>query len=179
MIAIGSCIAPFIGIFIGYPALGISLGIVSVAALIVFARQRVFKHVKGFPLVVVICIGISCSTTIYYDYMKPRQDFLGFTRKALSAAQGSDIVILSPDEIFEGVLPMLTGKTFKEVVHPKDIKEGGIFIWAERHNAVLNAFKERARVDIILEQKIGNKQARLAYIMLDGLMHKSNIEECL
>ncbi|MCD6571373.1 MAG: glycosyltransferase family 39 protein [Deltaproteobacteria bacterium] len=178
-VAILFCIAPFIGIFIGYPTAGISLGIVSVAALIVVARQRVFKHVKGFSLVVVICIGIGCSTTIYYDYMKPRQDFLGFTKKALSAAQGSDIVILSPDEIFEGVLPMLTGKTFKEVVHPKDIKKGGLFIWAERHDAVLNALKERAGVDIILEQKIGSKQARLAYIMPDGLMHKSNIEECL
>ena len=77
----------------------------------------------------------------------------------------AEIIVLSPDEIFEGVLPMLTGKTYATVSQPAEIKSPGLYIWADKHDKILHGVRRKARtLDIVLEQKIGGKQARLAHI---------------
>jgi len=152
---------PFVGIFFGRPLLGIILGFLSVGSLYLLPRWRA-RDALG--LVMVMCICLSAATTIYYSVMKEKRDYLGFTREALREAKGSEIIVLAPDEIFEGTLPMITGRTYRCVERPTDIRQEGLYIWADKNGIFIRKVKRIAKVEVVLEKKIGSRSARLALI---------------
>ncbi len=167
-IAIVGSIVPFAGIFLGQPILGISMGILAVSGLAALTRGKV-KEREAVSLVLVVCLALSAVTMIYYPYEKPRKDYLSFSRQALVVAGNKEIVVLAPDEILEGVLPMITGKVCKVVNSPSDINKEGIYIWADRRDQVLKELiRQHAKVEILYERQVdhfGNKTARLAHIV--------------
>jgi hypothetical protein len=60
---------------------------------------------------------------------------------------------------------MLTGKTYAFVSQPEEILAAGVYIWADKRDEILwKAEQKGLAVEILLEKKIGNKQARLARI---------------
>ena len=165
VIAFILCLLPFAGIVTGDAVPGIILGSISSIMLAVNLMKRKSMN-NALSLVLVVAMGLYASTTVYFNYMKPKQDYLGFSKKALELAHGSSITILNPDETFEGVLPMLTGKTFKEEKSVSRIKEKGLFIWKDSHDSTLGKLKKMVNMDVevILEQKIGRNMVRLAFI---------------
>jgi 4-amino-4-deoxy-L-arabinose transferase-like glycosyltransferase len=160
-IAVLVAFVPFVGIFFGRPVLGVILGFLSLVSLYLVSRWRA-RDALG--LVMVICLSLSVATTVYYSVMKEKRDYLGFTREALRKARGSEIIVLAPDEIFEGTLPMITGRTYKCVVRPADIRQEGLYIWADKNDIFIREVEQIAKVEMVLEKKIGNKSARLALI---------------
>jgi 4-amino-4-deoxy-L-arabinose transferase-like glycosyltransferase len=160
-IAVLVAFVPFVGIFFGRPALGILLGFLSLVSIYSVSRWR---GRDALGLVMVMCISLSAAATTYYSVTKERKDYLGFTREALQKARGSEIIVLAPDEIFEGTLPMITGRTYKCVERPADIKQEGLYIWADNRDIFIREVEKIAKVEMVLEKKIGNKSARLAFI---------------
>jgi 4-amino-4-deoxy-L-arabinose transferase-like glycosyltransferase len=160
-IAVLVAFVPFVGIFFGRPVLGIILGFLSLVSLYLVSRWRA-RDALG--LVMVICLSLSAATTVYYSVMKEKKDYLGFTREALHEAKGSEIIVLAPDEIFEGTLPMITGRTYKCVERPADIRQEGLYLWADQNDIFIREVEQVAKVEMVLEKKIGNKSARLALI---------------
>jgi hypothetical protein len=152
---------PFVGIFLGRPVLGVILGCLSVVSSYLLWGRRA-RDALG--LVIVICISLSAGTTLYYSAMKEKRDYLGFTRGALERAGGSEIILLAPDEIFEGTLPMITGRTYKWVARPSDIRQEGLYIWADKNDVFIREVEQIAKVKMVLEKKIGNRFARLALV---------------
>jgi 4-amino-4-deoxy-L-arabinose transferase-like glycosyltransferase len=161
-IAVLVAFVPFlVGVFFGRPVLGVVLGILSLASLYIISHWRA-RDALG--LVMVMCVSLSTSTTLYYNAMKEKRDYLGFTRKALYKAKGSEVIVLMPDEIFEGILPMLTGKTYRSLGRVADIQEEGLYIWADKDESLIREIEKIAKVDMVLEKKIGKRNARLAFI---------------
>ncbi len=159
------CLLPFAGIITGNTLEGIILGSVSFTALVVIlSKGKNMTH--GLPLVLVVTMGFYASTMVYFHYMKPRQDYMVFSKNALAKAGDSSVSIINPDETFEGMLPMLAGKTFREVHIPLSIKQKGLFIWKDSHDSILNALKKSKdiKVRVLLEQKIGRSTGRFALI---------------
>ena len=152
---------PFVGIFFGRPMLGVTLGLLSPAGLYILSRWR-----KRDPLglVMVVCLSLSAATTVYYNVMKEKKDYLGFSRDALHKAKGSEIIVLAPDEIFEGTLPMITGRTYNWVARPADIRQEGLYIWADKRDIFIREVEKIAKVEIVLEKKVRSRSARLALI---------------
>ncbi len=160
-IAIIGAFVPFLGIFFGKPVLGIIFGILSVASLYKIYQWRTKDAIA---LVMVICISLSASATVYYGIMKEERDYLAFTREALLKARGSEIVVLMPDEIFEGVLPMITGKTYIVCERWEDVREDGFYIWVDKYDKAIPELEKIGEVVFIVERKIGDRSARLAFI---------------
>jgi hypothetical protein len=160
-IAVLAAFVPFVGIFFGRPVLGILLGLLSLVSIYSVSRWRA-RDALG--LVMVMCLSLSAATTVYYSVMKEKKDYLGFTREALREAKGSEIIVLAPDEIFEGTLPLITGRTYKSVARPADIRQEGLYIWADKNDMFMGEVEKIAKVEMVLEKKIGNKSARLAFI---------------
>jgi len=160
-IAVLMAFVPFAGIFFGRPVLGIILGFLSLVSLYLVSRWRA-RDALG--LVMVMCLSLSAATTVYYSVMKEERDYLGFTREALQKARGSEIIILAPDEIFEGVLPLITGRTYKWVERPAGIRQQGLYIWTDKNDMFIRETERIAKVEMVLEKKIGSKSARLALI---------------
>jgi hypothetical protein len=165
--AIVGCLAPFVGIFLGAPVLGVAMGVISVGSLVLITRGGV-KQPEAVSLVMVVCIAVSTCSTVYYHYMKPTKDYLGFSRQALAVAGEREITLLAPEEILKGVFPMITGKTFKVVVSPLDIRDQGVYFWADKGSRVMNALtQQQAKVEVLLEKEMdhkGREVARLALI---------------
>jgi 4-amino-4-deoxy-L-arabinose transferase-like glycosyltransferase len=160
-IAVLVAFVPFVGIFFGRPVLGIILGFLSLVSLYLVSRWRA-RDALG--LVMAMCISLSAVTTVYYSAIKEKRDYLRFTRDALHEARGSEIIVLAPDEIFEGTLPMITGRTYKWVGKPADIRQEGLYIWADKNDLFIREVERIARVEMVLERKIGIRSARLAWI---------------
>jgi 4-amino-4-deoxy-L-arabinose transferase-like glycosyltransferase len=161
-IAVLGAFFPFAGIFFGRPMLGVILAFLSVGSLYFLLRWRSTRDVLG--LVMVMCISLSAATTVYYSAMKEKRDYLGFTKQAVSIAKGSEIMVLAPDEIFEGTLPMITGRTYKSVEKPAAISEEGLYIWADKRDMLIREIERIAKVEMVFEKKIGSRSARLALI---------------
>jgi 4-amino-4-deoxy-L-arabinose transferase-like glycosyltransferase len=160
-IAVLAAFVPFLGIFFGRPVLGVTLGFLSLGGIYLIRR---WSARDALGLVMVMCVSLSTATTLYYNTMKEKKDYLGFTREALYKAMGSEIIVLMPDEIFEGILPMITGRTYRCVGRAADIKEEALYIWADKDEICLREIEKIAKVDMMLEKKIGEKNARLAFI---------------
>jgi 4-amino-4-deoxy-L-arabinose transferase-like glycosyltransferase len=166
-VAIVCCFAPFAGIFLGVPVLGVTMGVISVGSLVLLARGGV-KQCEAVSLVLVVCIAVSACSTVYFQYMKPTKDYLGFSLQALAVAGEREITLLAPEEILKGVFPMITGKTFKVVVSPLDIRDRGVYFWADKENRIMNSLtQQQVKVDVLLEKEMdhkGREVARLALI---------------
>jgi hypothetical protein len=160
-IALLLAFAPLLGLFAGRPVLGVILWLLSFAGLHKITQWRGRDILR---LVMVVCLSLSAATTLYYNVQKEKRDYLGFTREALHLAGGAEIIILMPDEIFEGTLPMITGRTYLVLGRHADIREDGLYIWADRHDQGIQEAKKMGKVDIVLERKIGERYARLAFI---------------
>jgi hypothetical protein len=59
---------------------------------------------------------------------------------------------------------MITGRTYKWVARPADIRQEGLYIWADKNDIFIREVKQMAKVEMVLEKEIGNKSARLALI---------------
>jgi 4-amino-4-deoxy-L-arabinose transferase-like glycosyltransferase len=163
VVAIAGCLAPFAGIFLGMPALGIGLGLLaSSLALITIGSMKPYK---GLSLVMVTIIAICACTTVYFHYMMPKKDYLGFARRAVAVAGSNEITLLHRDETLEGAFPMVTGKTMKVLSSPADIRSEGVYLWAKKEDTFIKALNRQVRVDVLLENKIGDKNLRIARIV--------------
>jgi hypothetical protein len=96
--------------------------------------------------------------------MKEKRDYLGFSREALQKAGGSEIIVLAREEIFEGTLPLLTGRTYRRVERLTDIRQEGLYIWADKNDIITGEVERIAKVEMVLEKKIGTRSGRLAFI---------------
>jgi hypothetical protein len=162
-IAVLVAFSPFVGIFLGRPVLGVILGLLSLASLY---RILNWRARDAIGLVMVMCISLSAAMTVYYSAMKEKRDYLGFTREALSTAKGSEIMVLAPDETFEGTLPMITGGTYRYAEKRANIKQEGLYIWADKDDIFIRKVEQVANVEIVLEKKLGIRHARLAFVKL-------------
>jgi 4-amino-4-deoxy-L-arabinose transferase-like glycosyltransferase len=160
-IAVLLAFTPFVGIFFGRPVLGVILGLLSLVSLSIIVNWRARGAIG---LVMVMCISLSAAMTVYYSSMREKRDYLGFTRETLSMAKGSEIMVLGPDEIFEGTLPLITGRALKWVGRPRDIREEGLYIWADKDDIFIRNVEQVANVEIVLEKKLGIRHARLAFV---------------
>jgi hypothetical protein len=59
---------------------------------------------------------------------------------------------------------MITGRKYKWVARPADIRQEGLYIWADKNDLFVREIEQIAKVEMVLEKKIGNKSARLALI---------------
>jgi len=59
---------------------------------------------------------------------------------------------------------MITGRKYKCVERPADIRQEGLYIWADKNDILIREVEQIAKVEMVLEKKIGNKSARLALI---------------
>jgi 4-amino-4-deoxy-L-arabinose transferase-like glycosyltransferase len=123
-VAGAGCLLPFAGLFLGLPVLGAVMGLLAVGSLVLFTRR--LREPRALSLVLVACIAMFSAMSVYYPYLKPNRDYLQFTRNALAAAKGREIIILGNDEVIQGILPMLTGKTYQVVPFPADILKEGV-----------------------------------------------------
>ena len=142
-------------------------GFLAIVLLALITRGGVHGR-EAISLVMLVCISLSAIMMVYYPFEKPYKDYLSFARQALVAAGNHEITILAPDEVFEGVLPMVSGKYYKEVATPEDIKEAGVYIWPDRGNTILGDLQQHAKVEMLLERQLdhqGHKFARLAYVI--------------
>jgi hypothetical protein len=63
-------------------------------------------------------------------------------------------------------MPMITGKYFKNVPKPESITNEGYYIWADnRQEDITQKIRKLYKVDVVLDKRIGRKNARLAYII--------------
>jgi len=79
-------------------------------------------------------------------------------------AMGSEIIVLAPDEIFEGTLPVVTGRTYKVMARPADVRREGLYVWADKDDIIIREVERIAKVEVILDKKLGDRPARLALI---------------
>jgi len=137
-IAVLGAIAPFVWIFLGQPVLGLAMGIVSVFGLLAITRGGI-RGREAVSLALTVCIVLFAAMTVYYPYETPRKDYFGFTRQTLAAIGERDFTLLAPDEALEGAVPMVTGRTCKEISKPSDIRDEGIYVWEDaKSNWILN-----------------------------------------
>jgi hypothetical protein len=112
---------------------------------------------------------------IYFPYMKPDKDYLGFAQQALAAAGNSEITLIDTDESLEGVFPLVAGKTAREVSSRTDIRDEGFYLLAGNNDTFMKALQQRSRVEVFMERKLGQKTTRLLYIRPDTAGKKPNI----
>jgi len=164
-IAVAGCFLPFAGIFLGKSLIGLSAGIVSVTALFVLQRNTGLKRPLFTPprLVLVMYVGLIASTTVYFTVMEPREDFLRFTREALALAGDREVSIVVDDELFEGVVPMVT-QGLCRAVDPSGGLPDGLYLLANRHDDTSLTSTKSAGVTVLFERRIGSRRAVLAEV---------------
>lgn len=163
-IAIVGSFVPFAGILIGKTALGVSMGILSLSGLSVFAGVARRRELKEIYLVIVMCIALCTTATVYFSYKNPGEDCLGFAREALYKAGHREVTMIQGDESTAGLFSMTTGRVMPDVGNPSGIKVPGLFVWADKDDQVLTSIWNVAQVDILLEQRVGGRVMRLALI---------------
>ncbi len=173
-VCIAGCLAPFAGAFLGMPVLGIAFGVLAVFSLVLITRTTV-KQQEAVSLVMMVCIAMCACTMIYFPYMKPDKDYLGFAQQALATAGNSEITLIDPDESLEGVFPLVTGKTAKEMSSRTDIRDEGFYLLAGNNDTFMKALQQRSKVEVFMERKLGQKTTRLLFIRPDTAGKKPNI----
>jgi 4-amino-4-deoxy-L-arabinose transferase-like glycosyltransferase len=164
LVAAGS-LASFAGVFLGFPVWGMLMGIISVGSVIYIYKYSGLM-MSNLALCISICIVMASTMFVFYIYQQPKEDYLPFAKKALAVSDGKEITLLADDEVFEGVMPMITGKYFKNVPKPESITNEGYYIWADsRKDDTLRKVRKLYKVDVVLDKRIGRKNARLAYII--------------
>jgi len=169
--SIAGCLAPFAGIYLGEPMLGIGMGVLAVFSLVLITRGGV-KQREAVSLVMTVCIAMCACTFVYFQYMKPNKDYLGFARQVLAVAGDRQIILLNPDESLKGVFPMVTGKTYEVVAYPSDILREGLYLWSDWSGSTMNQLNKQYKVKVLIKKKLGREMAQLAFIVPDATKKK-------
>jgi len=156
------------------PALGITMGVLAVLSLVLITRSTM-KQQEAVSLVMMVCIAMCACTMIYFPYMKPDKDYLGFAHQALAAAGNNKITLIDPDESLEGVFPLVAGKTAREMSSRTNIIDEGFYLLAANNDTFMKALQQRSKVEVFMERKLGQKTTRLLYIRPDTANKKPNI----
>ncbi len=173
---------PFAGIFLKRPFLGITMGILSLAGLFVLRNNAgailsletpfviknnaSLKLANALPLVLTMCIALFASTTVYFSYMTPRNDYIPFAREVFERVKPQDVTILGQDEVMAGLFSMVSGTRLRDASGLRAIKKQGYYVWADKHNKVIKSLRPKtSKIDIILEKKIGSRHAILAHLI--------------
>ncbi len=160
-----AALIPLAGLFMGVPFWGAVMGMISIGSLIYIYRYSGLK-MSNLALCISVCIVMASAMFVFYIYQQPGEDYLPFAKKALSVSNGKEIILLADDEVFEGVMPMITGKYFRNVPKPDRVTEEGYYIWADnRKEEITRKIRKLYKVDVVLDKRIGRKNARLAYII--------------
>jgi len=168
VLAVILCIVPFAGIWLGLPGWGAALGTIAAVVCLALIRYGKRSGQRELALVLAVWTGMCCSSTIYFRFRKPRKDYLQFTRDAVSMAAGEEISILAPDEIFDGLLPMVTGRIHPEVKSPDQVTTAGLYVWADSHGRILQELHSTAAVSVLLSRETGHYRVLLARIQPRG-----------
>jgi 4-amino-4-deoxy-L-arabinose transferase-like glycosyltransferase len=162
-IAVIGSVLPLLGVWIGRPVLGVVLAGASIVGLALLTRERVRSSLGGLSLVLAICLAFACFMPFYFEYKKPREDFMPFVHEALSAAKGRPVTIyLGEDEILEGVMPMVKGSSLPMRKAGQDLPEG-LYAWAEtRDRKATKELSARGEIRIVTHKKVGSKYVSLA-----------------
>lgn len=164
-VIIAGAVAPLAGIFLGVPVIGIVMGVLSIGSLILMDRDRYLRR-TSLALVLSLTITMSAAMFVYYQYRQPHEDYLPITKQAISLAGKNQVRLIADNEIFEGVLPMLNGRTVENIKAADQIKVPGYYLWSDdKHDSTLMQVKQRCRFNLLLDKPIGhNRKIRLAYI---------------
>lgn len=163
VIALVGCLAPFAGILLHLPVLSIAMGLLSLSVLAVLRHRGIFETLRPLSLVLIVCIGMTVTMSVYFSAMKPREDYLGIAREMLALSQDRQISIyLGENEILDGVLPMVKGGTCPMKKAGDDLP-AGLYAWVETREApVAGDISREGNVKVLIQRRIGNKNAVLA-----------------
>jgi len=156
--------APLAGLFFGRPALGIVMGITGLLSLAVIIRCKAMKQIRGFPLVMAMCVALITSSMVYFSYMKPHEDYLDFARQALKIVDNQELNVLGHDQANRGLVSLVFQRHFAEK-YPPEIQTSGFYFWADKRDRQLEALQKNARVNIVLERELGGRNAMVAYVI--------------
>ena len=158
-------VAPFAGVFLGVPLVGIAAGVVSAGALLLIDRDSGLRR-TSLALAVSMGIVMSLSMGVFYKYRQPSEDYLTPARQAVAMAGNNRIRILEDREIFEGVLPLITGKPVENVPDVGRIEAPGYYLWSDDDkNGIIRELRKGHRFSLFLDRPVGhNRVIRLAYI---------------
>lgn len=164
-LVIAGAVAPLAGVFIGLPVTGIILGILTIGALVLIERDRNLRR-TGLGLALGVCISMSATMAVYYQYRQPHEDYLPITRQAIALTGENQLRIIADDEVFEGLVPMLTGRSVENVPSADQITVPGYYLWTDdKHGRTTKQLLEIYRLNLLIDKPIGHKRTiRMAYI---------------
>lgn len=168
-IAVVGSLLPFAGLFLGTPWVGLAAGGCSLACLL-FSKAIQAPQTQAsyrLRLIAVMYVGMIASTTVYFSVMTPQEDFLSFTREALTLAGDEKVSILDGDELFAGIVPLVTGQSCPEVDRSA-VPPGGLYLWASRYDNRRSPLIRAGKVEILFERKLGSRRAVLAAVTSRG-----------
>jgi hypothetical protein len=158
-------VVPFAGIFLGVPVLGAVMGIISIGLLIIIEKDKTIRR-TSLAFALSLCIAMGSVMSVYYKYWQPREDYIPLTKQALALAGNNQVRMIADDEIFEGIVPMLTGKNCENIDSAEHIRIPGYYIWSDdKHDNTLKQLKSLNNYKLLYDKPIGhNKKVRLAYV---------------
>lgn len=158
------CLLPLAGIFYDQILLAVAAAVPGAVLMYLAVRERWVFSQNPLLLVSVMLIGLIMSTTVFFTIMKPREDYLSFARQAALLADGREIYVSGGDELLRGIIPLATGKPCHEVdLH--GVPENGLYVWRTRDGNAVPAPLSVSKVRILLERRIGSRQAVLARVL--------------
>jgi len=167
MAVLGS-LAPFAGIGLGHPVLGLGMGCIAFVALLSFvACKRAGVMHRQISLVLIVCVAVSACTTVYFAYQKPLEDNLAFARKVVHIANGRDITLIGHDESTRGLFSMVAGRTLPVIAHPDDLAKPGLYVWSDRDSRILRELQAVTTVELYWHAIADNTEISMAYIKPD------------
>ena len=164
-LVIAGAVAPLAGIFLGQPVIGLVAGMLAIGALVLIDRDPELRR-SSLALALCLCFAMSASMMVFYKYRQPQEDYLPITKQALALTGKNQLSIIADDEIFEGVLPMLTGHVVENIPAVDQIKIPGYYLWSDdKHESTITQVKSLHPYKLLLDKPIGhNRKIRLAYI---------------
>ncbi|OPZ58835.1 MAG: hypothetical protein BWY87_01275 [Deltaproteobacteria bacterium ADurb.Bin510] len=102
------------------------------------------------------------SAASYYQVMRAQEDYLPLSREIIQTVGDEPLNFLLPDEIFDALLPMLTGRTYA-AVNSLTITKPGLYLWTEKHTDITERL-QGVKITPVLERKLGSRNVRLAAI---------------
>ena len=156
-LALIGLLLPFAAIFKGFVGLGLALGLMALAlgAMIYFSRSLDSE----LKLVALVVLALSLSSAAFYAVKRPSEDFMPVCREIVAAAGAEPVVFLQPDEIFDALLPVMSGQTYAET-DSLVISKPGLYLWTENHGDITAALKD-VSIRPVLDRKLGSRAIRL------------------
>lgn len=162
-IAILASIAPFAGIGLGHPILGLVMGLIALSALVFFRINQGLGMGQELRLVLTICIALSACTSVYFSYNKPAEDFLVFAKSAIASARGNSITLIGADESTRGLFSLAAGRTLPVIASPAEISAPGLYVCTDKDGHTLVALKALGNPDIRARGEADGWQMFLVY----------------